>query len=116
MPTAVNKHPLPQTIPVNSDKLRAFRNDIQQEQEQSAPAVEQALLAQQNRLAAQAQQNGQNPYGTAFTPPSPNGVYPSGAYPTRRRNGLELSPTNWTLSKRSAGNGSISHCLPTMSL
>ena len=82
MPTAVNKHPLPQTIPVNSDKLRAFKNDIQQEQEQSAPEVEQALLAQQNRLAAQAQQNGQNPYGTAFTLPSPNGVYPSGAYPT----------------------------------
>ena len=82
MPTAVNKHPLPQTVPVNSDKLRAFKNDIQQEQEQSAPEVEQALLAQQNRLAAQAQQNGQNAYGTALTPPSPSGVYPSGAYPT----------------------------------
>jgi type IV secretion system protein TrbI len=81
MPAAVNKHPLPQTVPVNSDKVRAFKNDIQQEQEQSAPEVEQALLAQQNRLAAQAQQNGQGPYGTAFTSPSPNGVYPSGAYP-----------------------------------
>lgn len=82
MPTATSKHPLPQTMPVNSDKVRAFKNDIQQEQQQSAPEVEQALLAQQNRLAAQAQQNGQNPYGNAFTSPSPNGVYPPGAYAT----------------------------------
>jgi type IV secretion system protein VirB10 len=92
MPTATNKHPLPQTMPVNSDKVKAFKNDIQQEQQQSAPEVEQALLAQQNRLAAQAQQNGQNPYGTAFTSPSPNGVYPPGAYATAQPQRAGVQP------------------------
>lgn len=93
MPTATDKHALPQTVPVNSDKVRALKNDIQQEQQQSAPEVEQALLAQQNRLAAQAQQTGQNPYGTAFASPGPNGVYPPSAYAATPPQRAEAAPS-----------------------
>jgi type IV secretion system protein TrbI len=81
MPTAT---PSPQPVagPVDQSKIQSFGRDIQQEQEQSAPEVEAALLAQQRRLAAEREYGGDlaNPYGTPVTGVPSNGVYPPGAY------------------------------------
>lgn len=70
----------PTPLPVNEDKVSDYKKAIEEQQRQSAPGIERALLAQQQRdLAAQAQ-NPANPMGTPVTGPYPNGTYPPGAY------------------------------------
>lgn len=82
MPQAAQTPPPIAATPVDQGKIANLEKDIQQEQIQSAPQVEAALLQQQKELAAQRQLQGQtaNPYGTPVTGASPNGAYPPGAY------------------------------------
>jgi type IV secretory pathway VirB10-like protein len=82
MPTAAPESPKPLAAPVDQSKIASFGKDIQQEQQQSAPQVEAALLAQQRRLALEREYGGDpaNPYGTPVTGVPQNGVYPPGAY------------------------------------
>jgi hypothetical protein len=81
MPTATAS-PQPVAAPVDQTRIAGFGKDIQQEQQQSAPEVEAALLAQQRRLAIERQfgRDPANAYGTPVTGTSPSGVYPPGAY------------------------------------
>jgi type IV secretory pathway VirB10-like protein len=81
MPTATAS-PQPVAAPVDQTRIAGFGKDIQQEQEQSTPGVEAALLAQQRRLAAERRFGGDpaSLYGNPVTGAPPNGVYPPGAY------------------------------------
>jgi type IV secretion system protein TrbI len=81
MPTATPSRQ-PVAGPVDQSRIQSFGKDIQQEQQQSAPEVEAALLAQQRRLAAEREFgiDPANPYGTPVTNAPQNGVYPLGAY------------------------------------
>ncbi len=82
MPTAAPEAPKPVAAPVDQARIQNFGRDIQQEQQQSAPDVEAALLAQQRRLAVEREYGGNlvNPYGTPVTGVPANGIYPPGAY------------------------------------
>lgn len=76
--------PLPNLVPVNSQKVADFQKDIEQAQRESAPQVEAALLQQQKQLVSPGARPTQpfpsNPYGTPVTSPDPSGAYPPGAY------------------------------------
>jgi type IV secretion system protein TrbI len=82
MATTETAPPQPVPAPVDQSRIAGFGKDIQQEQEQSAPEVEAALLAQQRRLAVARQFGGYpaNPYGTPVAGTPLNGVYPASAY------------------------------------
>jgi type IV secretion system protein TrbI len=82
MPTTATASPQLTPAPVDQTRIVGFGKDIQQEQEQAAPEVEAALLAQQRHLAVERQFGGSpaNPYGTPVTGMPLNGVYPPGAY------------------------------------
>lgn len=89
MPQAATEVPKPTAGAVDQSKIQNFGKDIEQEQQQSAPEVEAALLGQQRRLAAERELGGDpaNPYGTPVTGPPPNDVYPPGAYAAASRPG-----------------------------
>ena len=76
--------PVPNIVPVNTDKVKDFRKGIEQPHLESAPQAEEALLQRQRQLAAQGVGSAQpfppNPYGTPVASANPNGAYPPGVY------------------------------------
>ncbi|MGH9451054.1 MAG: TrbI/VirB10 family protein [Terriglobia bacterium] len=97
MPQAVPP-PAPTAAPVDQQKIASLQKDIQQEQVDSAPQVEAALLQQQRALAAQREL--QNPYGTPVTGASPSGTYPPGAYAAASQPGTAPDPVKEDAKKR----------------
>ena len=92
-PSAGAPSPLPNLLPLNTQKVTDFQRDIEQTQRESAPQVEAALLQQQRQLASQATRPAQpsppHPHGTPVTASDPSGTYPPGAYVATLPQGAE---------------------------
>jgi type IV secretory pathway VirB10-like protein len=88
---------LPNPVPVNSQRVTDFQNDIEQAQRESAPQVVAALLQQQRKLASPSSRVAQplatNPYGTPVTSADPGGAYPPGAYAASLPEAAENQPS-----------------------
>jgi type IV secretion system protein VirB10 len=87
---------IPNTVPVNTDKVNDFQKGIEQTQRESAPQAEEALLHRQRQLAAQGTASASpfpsNPYGTPVTSANPSGAYPPGAYAAAASQPAERQP------------------------
>ncbi len=94
---AQTANPLPNLLPLNTEKVSEFEKHIEDAQRSSAPQAEAALLREQKQLAEERPTPGQpfpsSPYGTPVTSPSSAGAYPPNAYASALPQAGEHQPT-----------------------
>ncbi len=82
--SAQTPNPIPNLLPLNTEKVSDFEKHIEDTQRSTAPQAEAALLRQQKQLAEEsrgpAQPYPSSPYGTPVTSPNAVGAYPPNAY------------------------------------